>query len=188
LLLWILSGTTNAETIESCDSWKNRLKSEHHLIKDREIKLSIAIEKDYERYRQGYIDHLINTHHQEIDLHNQQLASFRQSCSNTIQSIGKKSSGKSAASSVNEDSKSGGLLKSPNGYFIQLGAFKHKQNANNLKDRLDGIGITNRLIRKRHVYAVWAGPLNTIEEANKSTEYLRSKHNIGFDSYIIYLK
>jgi len=167
LLLWILSGTANAETIEPCDSWKNRLKSEHHLIKNRENELLLKIERDHEEYKAGSIDRHIDKHHQEIKLHNQKLTAFKRNCS--------------SAPPVRS-------MTQLRGYFIQVGAFKIRKYAATLQKQLKKRGTNSQLVTKKHLFAIWVGPFNDMEEANRNKSTLLSKYDIGSDSYIIHLK
>ncbi len=72
-------------------------------------------------------------------------------------------------------------------YYIQLGSFKNKENANKLIDKFDNVGDEQKLIptntKNGLMYKAVIGNFNTKEEAEKEMEKVLNKGH--FDCYVV---
>jgi len=178
---WALSGSTHAAANKVCATWEKELQHEHRIITKREKDLSLKIQQAQQRHAQGAFDQIIRMHHASIDLHNQKLKTFKKSCVNQTQSSPE--AGKPNSDYETEARPHG--LNSYADHYIQLGAFKDKSNAMGLQERLKRMGLNSQVSKKGKAYFVWAGPYLNAEKARAVKDFLRTKHNIGPDSFII---
>lgn len=61
------------------------------------------------------------------------------------------------------------------GIFIQLGAFRSKENAHKLRDtfatyQVGQVSVKQQIFEEVPIYKVWVGPMGTVEQADKTVE------------------
>lgn len=74
------------------------------------------------------------------------------------------------------------VAQTPPGYFVQVGAFKDKAHANQLRRKLTASGFNCRLVdRGNGLHGVWIGPESSRSAAEKLQQELKSRlHMQGF--------
>lgn len=70
-------------------------------------------------------------------------------------------------------------------YVVQVGAFSYKKDANTVKNKLEALGLPNRIVKGSRKYLVQAGPFQGKQRASDAEKQLRSKK---LDTLIKHLK
>ena len=202
----LMAGSMNAAAAGKCAISEKKLKQEQFIILEREQELTLKTKDNKEKFDQKVLERLIERHHASIERFNMKLDEFNQNCKKSNSS--KKSARVTVKSITPEDTSqakperttrgSGGvmpeeeiaasdaLIKTLQGRYIQIGAFRRKVIAEANQKKLSRKGFESIMITRPYVYAVWVGPYESYKEAKAVKESLLTE--LKFDGYIIRFK